>query len=143
MSGYTPPPRYAGIIELAGNGEKDLGAQSLAGKILISQNLEAGNWPQSQNGKECEFPKACSPAIRARAINTAPAHSTSSLHPVQKQNQRGNTGAPPLPAFGGGGDFRKRRLISLLKFSDKPEASKFAEKCRKHSQNGKSMGTTI
>ena len=58
MSGYTPPPRYAGIIELAGNGEKDLGAQSLAGKILISNNLEAGNWPQSQNGKECEFPKA-------------------------------------------------------------------------------------
>jgi hypothetical protein len=73
-----PSPRYVGIIELAGNGKKDLGAQSLAGKILISKNLEAGNWPQSQNGKECEFPKACSPPIRARAINTDSAHSTSS-----------------------------------------------------------------
>jgi len=39
----TPSPRYIGIIELAGNVKKDLGAQSLAGKILISKNLRTSN----------------------------------------------------------------------------------------------------
>ena len=46
-----PPPRSTGIIELAGNREKIYGAQSLAGKILISKNLEAElAGTQSQNG---------------------------------------------------------------------------------------------
>ena len=38
-----PSPRYVGIIELAGNVEKNLGAQSLADKILIPKNLGTGN----------------------------------------------------------------------------------------------------
>ena len=69
------------------------------------------------------------PCSLARAINTDSAHSTSFLHRYRNKNQRG---------YG----CRERRLISLLEFSDQPEASKFADKCGRHSQNGKSMEIT-
>jgi hypothetical protein len=72
------------------------------------------------------------------SVLSSSAHSTSSRILLQKQN-RGKCGYPTSPECGRTGDFRQRRLISLLEFSDKPGASKFREKCRKHSQNGKSM----
>jgi hypothetical protein len=37
-----PPPRYIGITELEGKPNFIYGAQSLRGKILMSQNLAAG-----------------------------------------------------------------------------------------------------
>ncbi len=43
VSGGTPSPRHIRIIELARNHEIIYGAQSLAGKILMSKNLRSWN----------------------------------------------------------------------------------------------------
>src|SRR5260370_22725970 len=66
-----------------------------------------------------------------------PPHSSSCPRPTAETKSAAKiTGAPLLPGFGRSGDFRKRRLISLLEFSDNPEARKFQEKCRNRPKTG-------
>jgi hypothetical protein len=48
----TPSPSISGIIELAGNLKLNLGAQSLAGKILTAKNLCFALLANSENGTD-------------------------------------------------------------------------------------------
>jgi hypothetical protein len=138
-------------------------SEKILGSISCRQNLDLKELrsqsfrPQFQNGRKCCLLTG-NPRSLARAMNTDSAHSprsflsliirSPSCHPPPTpllpasscRNKIGeNVGTPLRPECGRTGDFRQRRLISLLEFSDKPGASKFREKCRKHSQNGKSM----
>jgi len=132
----TPPPRYIGIIELAGKCPK-----RSWGTITCGQNLDLKELRSRSPGRR--FQNGTKFGFRARL-----AHRQRQLSVplgVQSQRQAAKIArAPLLPAFerkpalslSKGGDFRERRLIPLLEFSDNPEASKFREKCRNRPKTG-------